>query len=374
MQRIYPIATNASKLTNVTSIFLGISLLALAATVMAMGRAPSSWSLEWSQSASFPEPRAGYAAGVLDGKLVIAGGTYWEGAPGNWTKKRFSASTHAFDPDSQRWEKLPDLPVPLGYPASAVVGNRLFVLGGYTGSAVNHQIFTLQNIRGRYAWSVFGNLNVDRVFASAVSVGKSIYLVGGTTAFEALDAAGTCCTTQTATSSFMLFNVSHPAAGWQQLPPYPGGARWSPAVVINGGSICLFGGSFQADPTARTRTFDEVLKYDIPLAKWNVMPPLPKAIADQQPLTALGIDGNILLFTGQKTVWQLDWHKQRYAETTPMPEGAAVGQFFRLRHMIIGAGGESQIEGPRRRSPWTFIARVVPASPLLQDRSQPSRP
>jgi len=42
-----------------------------------------------------------------------------------------------------------------------------------------------------------------------------------------------------------------------------------------------------------------------------------------------------------------------------MPEAVAVDQFFWLHDRIFGAGGESQIEGPRRRSEWTFVARVV---------------
>ena len=34
--------------------------------------------LHWSRSTPLPEPRAGHAAGILDGKLVMACGTYWE--------------------------------------------------------------------------------------------------------------------------------------------------------------------------------------------------------------------------------------------------------------------------------------------------------
>jgi N-acetylneuraminic acid mutarotase len=316
-------------------------------------------SLQWTKSAPFPEPRAGYAAGVIQGKLVIAGGTYWEGTNSHWIKKLYSSSTHAFDPVSQRWEKLPDLPITLGYAAAAVVDDKLFVLGGYTGSSVNRKIFTLEKVGSRYIWRVSGEMIADRIFASAVSVKRVIYLVGGTTSFEAYDAAGTCCTTNTVTHSLLAFNTDHPATGWRQLVQYPGNGRWQPAASTDGKSIWLFGGMFQSDSKASVTNFDEVLRYDLAQGNWSIMPPLPKTVAEVQPLCSLKIKDQIFFFTGQKRVWRLDLHTQRYTETTPMPEASFVDHFFWLHHRIIGAGGEGQIEGPRRRSECTFDAKIV---------------
>jgi N-acetylneuraminic acid mutarotase len=337
---------------------LSICLLAYAGIAVEPQSSPNVF-LEWAKSAPFPEPRAGYAAGVVGGKLVIAGGTYWDGTEGHWTRKRYSARTHAFDPVSQCWERLPDMPMGLGYAASTVVDDKLFVLGGYTGSSVNHNIFTLGKVGNRYVWSVFGQLSADRVFASAVSVKRLIYLVGGTTSFEAYDTSGTCCTTKTATNSLLVLDTNFPKKGWWQLAPFPGRGRWLPAVSTDGKSIWLFGGMFQSDSKDPVTNFSEVLKYDFARERWSVSPPLPKAIADMQPLCSLKIRDSIFLFTGQKTVWQLDLRSGRYSETAPMPEAVVVDQFFWLHQRIIGAGGESQVEGPRRRSEWTFVARVV---------------
>jgi N-acetylneuraminic acid mutarotase len=295
----------------------------------------------------------------VDGKLIIAGGTYWDGTEGHWTKKRYSASTHAFDPASQHWERLPDLPIGLGYAASTVVDNKLFVLGGYTGSSVNRKIFTLGKVGTRYVWSVLGEMSADRIFASAVSVKRLIYLVGGTTSFEAYDAAGTCCTTNTVTNTLLVFDTDSPVKGWRQLAPFPGRGRWLPAATTDSKSIWLFGGMFQSDSKDPVTNFSEVLKYNFARQSWSAMLPLPKTIADMQPLCSLKIRDRVFLFTGEKTVWQLDLGTERYSETTPMPEAVVVDQFFWLRHRIIGAGGESQVEGPRRRSEWTFVARIA---------------
>ena len=43
--------------------------------------------LQWKKSTPLPEPRAGHAAGLLDGKFVIAGGTWWEGEKATGPKK-----------------------------------------------------------------------------------------------------------------------------------------------------------------------------------------------------------------------------------------------------------------------------------------------
>lgn len=337
---------------------LSICLIASAGTGVEAQSSPNLF-LDWTKSAPLPEPRAGYAAGVIDGKLVIVGGTYWDGTQGHWTKKRYSAATHAFNPVSQRWERLPDLPIALGYAASTVVDDKLFVLGGYTGSSVNHKIFTLSKVRNRYVWTVFEEMSVDRVFASAVSVKRLIYLVGGTTSFESFDAAGTCCATNTVTNSLMVLDTDSPAKGWRQLIPFPGRGRWLPAASTDGKAIWLFGGMVQSKFMDPVTNFSEVLKYDLARESWSPAESLPKAMADMQPLCALKIRDHILLFTGQKSVWQFDSHTGRYSETTPMPEAVAVDQFFWLHDRIIGAGGESQIEGPRRRSEWTFLARIV---------------
>ena len=61
-------------------------------------RVSADLSLQWAKSTPFPESRSDYAAGALDDRPVIAGGTYWDGSKGHWIKRRYCASTHAIDP------------------------------------------------------------------------------------------------------------------------------------------------------------------------------------------------------------------------------------------------------------------------------------
>ena len=315
--------------------------------------------LRWTKSTPFPESRTDYAAGVLDGKLVIAGGTYWEGSKGHWTRKRYSSSTHAFDPITQVWEKLPDLPTPLGYAASTVVGNKMFVLGGYTGTEVSRKIYTLAKTPGGYAWKEFGALPMDRLFARAVSVGRRIYLLGGTTQFEPLDPTGTCCTSKTATNTLMAFDTTRPEKGWRQLAPLPGPRRWYFSAASDGKAIWVFGGTFQATPQTPVADYNtQVCRYDIAKARWEDMKPLPETKPKAGPPSPVVVNDKFILITNIKKVWNLDPATMEYSEMAPLPEAASVDTFVWLKDRIIGAGGENDIEGPRRRSEWTFIGRL----------------
>ena len=316
-------------------------------------------SLQWTKSTPFPEPTSDYAAGVLDGKLVIAGGTFWEGSKGHWVKKHFSASTHAFDPITQVWEKLPDLPTPLANAASVEVGNTLFVLGGYTGTEVSRRIYTLAKTPSGYAWKDFGALPVDRLFAGAVSVGKRLYLLGGTTQFEPLDPMGTCCTSKSAVNSFMVLDTSHPEGGWNQLAPLPGPLRWFFSTATDGKSIWMFAGRFQAKPQDPITSFSLVFRYDIAQMRWKAMKPLPEKNPNAAPPSPVWVKDKIILITDVKTVWQLDLRTREYRELSPLPENASVDKFVWLKDRIIGAGGENNIEEPRRRSEWTFIGQFI---------------
>src|SRR5271166_5916660 len=152
---------------------LSISTLCCGATV----------ELSWNISTPMPEPRSDYAAGVVGGRLVVAGGTVWTGSEDHWVQKQFSASTHAFDPVAQTWEQLPPMPFPVACAASAAVDGKLFVVGGFTGTQLNRKILVLERTNGHFAWKEFGEFPFDRVYPRAVAVGKLLYVIGGTQKF-----------------------------------------------------------------------------------------------------------------------------------------------------------------------------------------------
>lgn len=61
---------------------------------------------QWNLSTPMPDPTTDYAVGVLNHKLVMAGGDYWEGSKGHWIHKHVSSAAQTFDPATQEWQKL----------------------------------------------------------------------------------------------------------------------------------------------------------------------------------------------------------------------------------------------------------------------------
>jgi N-acetylneuraminic acid mutarotase len=311
--------------------------------------------LQWTMSTPAPEPRSDYAAAVLDGRLIIAGGTFWTGSKGNWLQKQFSSSTDAFDPKTQMWEKLADLPVPLGLSSATVIDGKMFVAGGFTGTAVNRQVFVLEKRHGKYAWTVFGEFPFDRVYPRALGVGSSLYLVGGTTKFEPRDPTGTCCTSKTATRTLLALDTKHPEHGWRELAPFPGPDRFYFNAETDGHSVWMFGGIYQADPKDTIVAFKDVDRYDVEQGKWKQLQDLPDVSKEgNSPSPVFVGDGFVIVNDSQK-VWKLDLSGRNYIDLSPLPEAAQVDRYVWIGKTIVGATGENFIQGPRRRSDWVFL-------------------
>lgn len=79
----------------------------------------------WTSGAPIPTPRGGVAAAVLNGRLHVVGG---EGNPDD--PDGVFATHEAYDPASDSWEALPDIPAPRHGMGAAVVDGVLWVPGG----------------------------------------------------------------------------------------------------------------------------------------------------------------------------------------------------------------------------------------------------
>jgi streptogramin lyase len=324
--------------------------------------------IAWRESTLTPEPRAGYASGVIGGKLLLFGGTYWEGTKGNWTKKVFSAAVHAFDPVKQTWQKLPDAPVTLGYAACAGVGDEVFIMGGLQNGQASRQVWRVRKTGDQYSWDQYGQLPEPRLFASAVSTGKRIYLVGGTSKFEPYDAKGTCCTSVTASNTLWVLDTGDASKSWKPLTAYPGEIRWGQHAATDGSFIFMFGGTYQAAEKDPIRKFNEVLRYDIAGNRWSRVADLPEAM---QGASATLVHRKMILVANEKKVMRFDPGTAKFTPLDPLPQDASVDRFVWIDPLLVGASGERAGDGPRRRSEWTFLGRVTELLPPLPDGPAP---
>lgn len=126
---------------------------------------------EWTERTSMPERRArgSSAVGVIDGKIYVAGGL----APA--TVAEFSS----YDPSTDRWETLPDLPEPLDHAAAATVDGVLYVLGGRSGGigGVSGSVYLFDPALGE--WTQGADMPTPRGGVATAVVGRRIFVIGG---------------------------------------------------------------------------------------------------------------------------------------------------------------------------------------------------
>lgn len=332
-------------------------ILLAAVPFAAVSAAPA---ITWQESTHMPEPRDGYAAGVIDGRLIIIGGGYWEGTKDNWHRKVFSATTHAFDPRTHVWEKLPDVPVSLGYPASAQVSGKIFIIGGNQNGEPSRDVHVFQRVGGKFRCDPHSRLPQPRLFASAVAVGSKIYVIGGTHQYEPFDEKGHCCTSHTATNTGWVLDTNDASRTWKPLPEYPGEPRWLQSAAAVGSDIYVFGGIVLTAQNVPPKKFNNVLRYGTVTGEWTQVGEMPESL---QSAAAVSVAGRIILVGTKHCVMSYDPRTAVFSPLDSLPRDAMVTRFVWIDPLLVGAGGENTLDGPRRRSEWTFIGR--PSATLL---------
>jgi len=122
-----------------------------------------------------PAPRTGLAGAGWQGFVVVAGGF---DAAGD-----VSARVDAYEPASGTWQRGPDLPEAVHDATLAVLGDDLYLIGGFTlqGDQSIAQAATYFFHAGDTAWKIGPNLQTPRGGPSAVAVGDTLVVFGGET-------------------------------------------------------------------------------------------------------------------------------------------------------------------------------------------------
>ncbi|HZJ55582.1 MAG TPA: kelch repeat-containing protein, partial [Myxococcaceae bacterium] len=125
--------------------------------------------------AALGTPRNHAYSGVIDGKLYVTGGR----APGHEGDDGSNvASTEVYDPATDTWAPLEDLPTPRSGGASAVLDGKLYVLGGQLpGNTVYKTVSRLDPATGH--WETLADMPIELTGHRAVAVNGAIYVMGG---------------------------------------------------------------------------------------------------------------------------------------------------------------------------------------------------
>jgi N-acetylneuraminic acid mutarotase/TolB-like protein len=122
----------------------------------------------WTKGAPLNKARRGHAAAVADGRIYVFAG--WD--------VDFVLEVEAFDPATGTWEILGNMPNPTGHATAATVGRDIFVIGGYKAPGTTTPWVRAFNPATR-SWRPASDAPVSIADGTAQAVGGKIYLFGG---------------------------------------------------------------------------------------------------------------------------------------------------------------------------------------------------
>jgi N-acetylneuraminic acid mutarotase len=294
----------------------------------------------WKERAPYPLPRAGCAAGVVDGKVILAGGTFWREGQKFWCDQ-----VDAYDPQLDRWTAATPLPRAHGDAAAVTCDGRLFMIGGGAGGLPTAEVWSY----GAGTWRLEPQmlLPAARRTAVAAELEGTIYLLGGL--------AGTGTDFASAAPTFW---AAQPGQAWRVLAPMPGPVRFNTAVGGLAGRIIVTGGCTVEQGVIRNR--DDILAYDPATNTWSHLGHLPVAIRGACGLVEAG---RLLVIGGytdkfETSILSVEPRTAAALSAGRLPHGLADTRFLTLGPRVIGVTGES---GIKQRAPWTLEA--APTSP-----------
>ena len=270
----------------------------------------------WTYLAPMPSARQEVAVAAYGGRVWVIGGFGGSAEP--------MATVEMYDPARNTWETRASLPVPTHHAAAAVVGDRLFAIGGYTGGRVRWMALdtVYEFIASREAWEPRAPMPTPRGALAVAVLNDRVHALGG---------SGESITN--------AHEVYDPASNrWTRLNAMPT-ARDHLAAVAFQGRVWALGGraSFMGEQYANVEIYDPATD------SWRTGAPLP---AGRGGLAAAALPDRILVFGGESPLrifnatemWEVAGRRWIAKEPMPTPRHG-IGAVVIGDRVFVPAGG-----------------------------------
>jgi len=252
---------------------------------------------EWRRLPDIPDAEgfAGSFAGVVAGRLVVAGGANfpdakpWEGGTKVWYDH-----VVALDAPDAAWRRVGRLPRPLGYGVSVTTPTGLLCIGGSDAESHRGEVFELRFDADAVRAVPLPALPVTLANLCGALVGRTVYVAGGQETPAATAAVARVWT----------LDLARPDAGWKEIEPLPGRGRILAAAGALGDAFVVAGGADleKADDGKAARVWlRDAWRFDAGAAAgrgWTRLADLPRAaVAAPSPMPVDAL-GRLLLLGG----------------------------------------------------------------------------
>jgi len=132
---------------------------------------------KWTKKADMPTARDRFVTGVVNGKIYAIGGALRSGN----LPHPVVANVEEYDPNTDTWIKKNDMPAARGGSCSAVLNDKIYVMGGIPNMMMLNKSDSIveEYDPATDTWTKRKDMPMDRAFASASVLDGKIYVVGG---------------------------------------------------------------------------------------------------------------------------------------------------------------------------------------------------
>ena len=188
---------------------------------------------KYTAKAVLPEARYRYASAVVGDKIYIIGGLTGDSATG------MKKTTLIYDINANSWSTGPNMATGRSDTCAAVVGDKIYVVAGYaSGFEALDSVEVLDTAAASPAWATAPKLPAKRGDITCASSGGKAYAIGGY-----YDPAGAWSNTAFHDT---MFELTPGAAAWVEKAKMPSSRGDKAAVTMSDGSIIVVGGETHA--------------------------------------------------------------------------------------------------------------------------------
>ncbi len=303
-------------------------------TALLLATAPAATqAAEWEALPPLPAPNGGCMSGAHEGRIIVIGGTNWEGGVKNWLK-----NVHLFDPATKQWSTLTNaLDTPVAYGLEVLINEPK--LGGLFGGF-------LGGTDGKQPLKVLGTLVEDKIrlrpkptlpAATVLMAGGAVENPGVIVLVGGMDDPGNLAGVTRTTHVLEKKTVRRAA-------DYPGPPFAIAASAAGANELFVFGGMNYDATTQQPVNTAVAYAYSPAKDAWRPLKPLATPI---RGLAAVVLDAQHVYLAGGYTdsfttaAVIYDMQADTYRPAPPLPYPAMV-KLVRCGEFVYCFGGEDK--------------------------------
>ncbi|WP_129338357.1 kelch repeat-containing protein [Cellulomonas endophytica] len=305
---------------------------------------PTGATLTWAQRASAAIGRREASGAALGGRLYVFGGQY----TGNTQTLR----SDRYDPATDAWTRLRDLPELLTHAPVVADGTTLWILGGYVGldrKDSSPRVWKYDTVTDTY--SAGPSLPAPRGGGGAVLVGRTLHYFTGAVR---RDSTGGPTTDHPEHWTLAVDG----GTTWQPAAPVPN-PRNHVGTALLGGTVYLVGGQHGEAEGHTPQT--QVDAYDVATGTWRRVADLPVPRGHISASTfvwngkLLVLGGSVLGAAASRTIFEYDPATNAWTTRTDLPEALRSPVADLIDGRVVVNGGRTATE----TSPRTWVGSVA---------------